>query len=877
MDYGLSIMNSTIKHFLPHIAAFFILMAVAFIYFLPSVTGKVLRQSDNFNAYGMQAEMKKYEEAGDHPILWTNSAFAGMPTYQLRGSAKKNLLIHPYRAFVAWNSVTIPHTALLLLFLGFYILMVSMGVDWRLGIMGAIAYGLCTNYVILMEAGHSTKIIALAYTPAALAGVLLAYRGKYMLGAGMTAFFLGLQITANHLQITYYLLLILAIYGIFKLVDAIRNNQVPNFAKATGALAIATILAFAANTTNLWTTQEYAKETIRGTSELSAKAGQDGLTKDYIFGWSYGIGETMTLMFPNARGGGSLQGGEGTKAYDSMLQSAKRQGASTAQAEGFAQQSGSFMYWGDQPFVAGPIHYGAIICFLFFLGAFLVKGPIKWWLISASIFLIILAWGKNFFFNDLMVDYFPYYSKFRSVKMTLNLGLILFILMGTLGLQRFFSNEITVAQKRRALMYAAGISGAICLLMLIASGTMDYSNPGDQRFAQYVSAGDLESSRAGLLRADVIRALLLILAAAGALWAYTTGRFKSVFAIPTIVVLVLIEAWTASTRYVNYDSFEDKSSVAATAQPTPADTQIMGDKDPYFRVFDLARGGLRGNATTSYFHKSLSGYHAAKLMIYEELIEAYNLGDVNANSNILDMLNTKYLISGDRENPPQAVPRNTNLGNAWFVNDFKLVENADAELQGLKNLNPRTTALVQKKYSDYLSGLNLRSDSLANAGNYIRLTDYHPNKLTYESNANSEQLAVFSEIYYTPKKGWKVYIDDQAADGDFIKADYVLRAMRVPAGKHKIEMRFEPRSFYTGETISLIGSLLALLCFVGGMVYWGRNTNFSESITSQIYDAEPVVTQKKSTPKKTVKKVKETPQKMTQKPTGKKGKGKRKK
>lgn len=871
--------NPTLKTLLPHIAAFFILMAVAFIYFLPSVTGKVLRQSDNFSAYGMQAEMKKYEANGDHPILWTNSAFAGMPTYQLRGSAKKNLLVHPYRAFVAWNSVTVPHTALFLLMLGFYILMASMGVDWRIGIMGAIAYGLCTNYVILMEAGHSTKIIALAYTPAALAGVLLAFRGKYLLGAGMTAFFLGLQITANHLQITYYLLLILAIYGIFKLVDAIRNNELPNFAKATGALAIATVLAFAANTTNLWTTQEYAKETIRGKSELTAKAGQDGLDKDYAFGWSYGIGETMTLMFPNARGGGSLQSGKaGTPAYDSMLKSAKGQGASTSQAKGFAEQSGGFMYWGNQTFTAGPIHYGAIVCFLFFLGAFLVKGPIKWWLITASIFAIILAWGNNFFFNDFMYDYFPFYSKFRSVKMILNIGLMLFILMGTLGLQRFFSNEITTKQKRRALMYAAGIAGGICLLMLIASGMMDYSNSGDERFAQYVSAGDLESTRAALLRADVIRAFLLILAAAGVLWTYITGRFKSAFAIPTIAILVLIEAWTVSTRYVNHDSFEDKSSVSAAAQPTPADTQIMGDKDPHFRVFDLSRGGLRGNAIASYFHKSLSGYHAAKLMIYEELLVAYNLGDVNANSNILDMLNTKYLISGGRESAPQAVPRNSNLGNAWFVNDFKLVENADAELAGLKNLNPRTTALVQKKYSDYLSGLNLSSDSLTNAGNYIRLTDYHPNKLTYESNANSEQLAVFSEIYYSPERGWKVYIDDQAADGDFIKADYVLRAMRVPAGKHKIEMRFEPRSFYTGETISLIGSILAMLCFVGGMVFWGRNTNFSESVTSQIYDPEPPVAKvKKSAPQKTVKTVKETPKKTVQKPTSKKGKGKRKK
>ena len=855
--------NPILKTLLPHIAAFFILMLVAFIYFLPSVTGKVLRQSDNFNAYGMQAEMKKYEANGDRPILWTNAAFGGMPTYQLRGSARNNLLVHPYRASVAWNSVTVPHTALFLLMLCFYILMMSLGIDWRIGIMGAVAYGLCTNFVILMEAGHSTKIIALAYTPAVLAGILLAFRGKYLLGAGMTAFFMGLQITANHLQITYYLLLILAIYGIFKLVESIRKNELPNFAKAAGALVIATILAFAANTTNLWTTQEYGKETIRGTSELAAKAGQDGLTKEYAFGWSYGIGETMTLMFANARGGGSLQSGEGTKAYDSMLRLAKQQGAPNAQAEGFARQSGSFMYWGDQPFTAGPIHYGAIICFLFFLGAFLVKGSVKWWLITASIFVIILSWGKNFFFNDFMFDYFPFYSKFRSVKMILNLGLMLFILMGTLGLQRFFSREVTAKSKRRALIYAASVTGGICLLMLMASGIMDYSNPGDQRFEQYVSAKDLQSSRAGLLRADVIRAFLFIFAAAGALWAYTTGKFKSVFAIPTIALLVLFEAWTASSRFVNHDSFEEKSNITAAAQPTPADTQIMGDKDPHFRVLDLARGGLRGNATTSYFHKSLSGYHAAKLMIYEELLETYQLNDVNSNGQILDMLNTKYLIAPSEGGQPQVVPRNTNLGNAWFVSDFKLVETADAELAGLKNLNPRSTALIQKKYSNYLNSLDLTSDSLTNAGNSIRLTNYHPNKLIYESNANSEQLAVFSEIYYPPNKGWQVYIDDAPVEQDFIKANFVLRAMRVPAGKHKIEMRFEPRSYYTGETISLIGSILAMLCFVGGMFYWGRNTNFAELGASEIYDPEAAPVQvKKPSLAKTVK--------TTKKKTGKK-------
>ncbi len=863
-------MSPIIKNLLPHVAAFFILMAVAFIYFAPSLGGKVLYQSDNINARGMQAEMKKMEENDGKSILWTNAAFGGMPTYQLRGSAKKNLLQHPYRAFVAWNSVTVPHTSLLLLMLGMYLLMVTMGIDWRIGIMGAVAYGLSTNYMCLMEAGHSTKLIALAYTPAALAGVLLAFRGKYLLGAGLTAFFLGLQITANHLQITYYLLLILAIYGIFKLVEAIRKNELPNFLKATGALVLATILAFAANTTNIWTTQEYSKETIRGKSELSAKAGNDGLDKDYAFSWSYGIGETMTLMFPNARGGGSLQSGEGTEIYKVLLQQARQQGAPASYA---ARQAGGAMYWGDQPFTSGPIHYGAIVCFLFFLGAFLVKGPMKWWLIVASIFIIILSWGKNFGFNDFMFDYFPFYNKFRSVKMILNLGLMTFILMGALGLQRFFSSEFSTESKQRALLYAAGIAGAICLLMLAGSGMLSFTGVRDAQYPPEI-ATMLQGDRAGLLRADVFRALLFILASTAVMWFYLKGRLKSMIAVPLIALLVVAEAWTVSKRYVDNDSFEETSRIEAITQPTGADAQIMADADPHFRVLDLSRGRIDGNATTSYFHKSLSGYHAAKLMRYEEMTKQYSPMDVNKNGQILDMLNTRFIINNDDKGQARAIPRNSNLGNAWFVNEYKMVENADAELAALATLNPRTTALVQQKHADYLKGLNLSADSTANAGNSIRLTNYHPDKMTYESNTNSEQLAVFSEIYYPPEKGWQVYIDDAPIENDFIKANYTLRAMRVPAGKHKIEMRFEPRSYYTGEMISLIGSLLALLCFIGGMVYWGRNTNWENLNAFKTYDVEPVVT------KKTDRTVKEKPQKTTSKVAAKatkKGKGKRKK
>ncbi len=859
-------MNPIIKRLLPHIAAFFILMAIAFIYFLPSVQGKVLSQSDNRHAYGMQSEMRKVRDDTGKLSLWTNGAFAGMPTYQILNSSTKTMMRYPYRAFTLGNSVTVPHTALFLTMICFYILMLSMKVDWRLGIIGAIAFGLCSNHIILAEAGHSTKLISLAYVPAVLAGVLLAFRGKYLLGASMTAFFLGLQIYANHLQITYYFLILLGIYGIIQLIKAGRENNWGHFIKATGFLTVATIIAFLANTTQIWTTQEYSKETIRGKSELSAKAGQDGLDKNYAFNWSYGIGETMTLMFANARGGGSSQSNPSSSLYKLVERQAKQGGLSPSQVKQYAsQQSGGALYWGDQPFTSGPIYYGAIVCFLFFLGAFLVKEPIKWWLVIASILVIVLSWGKNFFFSDLMFDYFPYYNKFRSVTMILGLGQITFVLLGIMGLQRFFSKEVDAATKQKGLMVAGAISGGLCVLMLLGSMTMGFESGNDARLPQQLLA-DIRADRASMLRSDVFRTFLFILATAAALWLYLKGKLKSHFAIPAIGVLLLMDMWTVATRFVDHSKFENKAKTEAAIQPTPADTQIMNDKEPHFRVLDLTRGGLVSNSTASYFHKSLSGYHAAKLMRYQEFIEAYPITDVNNHNHLLDMLNTKYIINQAEGSAPVPVTRPTRMGNAWFVDNYQLVDNADQELAALRTLQPRSTAVIQKKHAAYLQGLNITKDSLAMSSNSIRLTDYHPDNMKYEYTANGEQLAVFSEVYYPPSKGWKVFIDGEEQDPAFIKANYLLRALRVPAGKHVLEMRFEPRSFYTGETIAFIASLLALLGMLGGLVVWGRGLNEASSQPFSVYDPEVAETKKKT--------VKDAPKKTVQKTTT---KGKRKK
>ncbi len=865
-------MNPIVKNLLPHLAALLILMAIAFVYFLPSVQGKVLSQSDNRHAYGMQAEMRKVRDDTGKLSLWTNGAFAGMPTYQILNSSTKTMLRYPYRGFTLGNSVTVPHTALFLTMICFYILMVSMKVDWRLGIIGAIAFGLCSNHVILAEAGHSTKLISLAYVPAVLAGMLLAYRGKYLLGAGMTAFFLGLQVYANHLQITYYFLIIMAIYGVMELIKAGRENNWAHFIKASGGLVLAAIIAFAANATNIWVTQEYSKETIRGKSELSSKKGQDGLDKDYAFNWSYGIGETMTLMFPNARGGGAAQSISDKEVTKYVRQQLSRTGMPQAQVNRYTENSASFLYWGEQPFTSGPIYYGAIVCFLFFLGAFMVKGSLKWWLIIASVVIIILSWGKNFFINDLMFSYFPYYNKFRSVSMILGLGQITFVLLGILGLQQFFSKTIAQTKqskdsnllsepmsaadsstfKKNALIYAGGIAGGVCLLMLLASSTLGFSGANDGEVLN-----GLSKFRASMLRMDVMRTLFFIAATFGILWFYLKGQLKSHLAIPAIGLLLLVDMWTVANRFVSYDKFENKAVTEAAIQPTPADEQIMQDTEKHFRVLDLSRGGLTSNSTASYFHKSLSGYHAAKLMRYQELIDAYQFDQDAANrGNILDMLNTKYIINQGANGQPVPITRPTRLGNAWFVDNFQLVDNADQELAAIDKLEPRTKAVIQKKHADYLNGLMIKNDSLSKAGNYIRLTDYHPDNMKYEYNANGEQLAVFSEIYYPPAKGWKVFIDGKEQNPAFIKANYLLRALRVPAGKHTLEMRFEPRSFYTGETISFIASLLALLGLFGGLFMWGRGLTAEALEPVHIYDPEPATKHEnvKPTAKKTVQK-----------------------
>ncbi|MEM7102978.1 MAG: YfhO family protein [Bacteroidota bacterium] len=833
-----------LKSFIPHIAAVFIMLAVAYIYFLPALSGKVIEQYDNLRAYGMQGEMKAVKkETGTWP-LWTNGPFAGMPTFQILGVSDGNKSRLANKVFMFNKGVTDSEQVIFVAFVCFYLLLLSFKVDWRLALMGAIAYGLCTYNIILADAGHSTKLLAMAYAPGVLAGVIWIFKEKYFLGAGVMGLFLSLEFYANHLQITYYLIILIGLLWIFKAVEAFRKSEGNKFLKMTAILAAIGLLGASTSLTRVWTTSEYGEETIRGGSDLAANEGRTGLSKDYAFDWSYGVGETFTLMFPNYMGGGTARKYDESETFKTIGQNIVQQVMSEGKSrkegiEAAHQWVGAHTYWGDQRSTAGPVYYGAIVCFLFFLGAFLVRGPVKWWLITSTVLFIMLSWGKNFpALNYTLFDYFPLYNKFRSVSMILGVAQIMAVLLGILGLKNLFDKNIGLSERKKALISATGIAVGLGVIVLFVCFSVSMDGLRDDSLNEQI-VSMLKADRQSMLMNNVFRSLLFVGLAAGLLWLFLQEKLKSAYVIPAIGLLMLIDVWSVDWKYLDHGKFKEKTAFEAEQEPTQADKDILTDPDPFYRVLDVARGGLLNNTTASFFHKSLSGYHAAKLVLYQEMLERYMFNSPFEHEHILDMLNTKYVINADRQTG-QLVPiqRSTNLGNAWFVHDLQIVQNADEELNALATLDPANKVIVQQRFADYLEGLELKPDSLSSPENNIELTNYHPDKMTYSYKADNEQLAVFSDIYYPPSKGWKAYIDDQEVEG-FIKANYAFRAMRLPAGEHTLELRFRPRSYYVGERVSLIASLLVIFLFIGSLFVTFRKFDSENYSAVTITDPEP--------------------------------------
>jgi hypothetical protein len=744
--------------------------------------------------------------------LWTNSAFGGMPAFQIYSKANGNLTIPVYKSLFLWAGISDVWSQVFAAMLCMYFMLFVMGTDWRVGLFGAITFGITTYNVDILEAGHTTKMAALALSPGLLAGVVLIFSGRLMLGGGLAALFLAMQLYANHVQITYYTLLIVGLYVMAEGVRALKSKAWILWSKAVGVLVLGLALGFASNLSRLWSTYEYSQETIRGKSELSAKSGRgSGLDPEYQFGWSYGIGESLTLIVPRAYGGGANEVIKNTGFLELITK-----GASSAEKAEAAAQTSAYYYNGAQPFVGTAIYFGAIVCFLFLLGAFLVPGSIKWWLVTGGFFSLTLAWGSNFFLNYVWNDLLPMFNKFRAVSMALGLGQLCFAALAALSLQKFFSQDIPVQKKQRALYIATTITILLCLMAGFSTPSV---GPNDSRLAEQLKypglASLLADDRADLARSDAFRSMGFIALVFLTLWYSLKGRLKAAYAVMMITAFALADHWGVCNRNVYDAKYENKKTIAAPPSPQPFDEQIKADKDLSYRVLDLSRGGITGNATTSYFHKSLSGYHAAKLQRFQEVVDTFLNPNLVENLHLVGMLNGKYVVNQKGE----VIRNDKACGNAWFVPEFKLVQRADQELAMLGSLDPRKTAVIQESQAPKLRNFKINPDTTATIG----LSAYHPDKMEYTYSATSEQLAVFSEIYYPPAKGWTCYLNGKKTS-DFFKVNYLLRGMTLPPGKGmKLEMRFEPKSYYTGGKIAFAASVLTFLLFLGGIWLTYRN------------------------------------------------------
>ncbi len=804
-------MQASWKKLLPHVAAYVLMALVSIVYFKPqAIDGKELPQSDNIQALGMQAEINKYKDEGEFP-LWTNAMFSGMPTYQI-AYRTSNLLKYVFKAMLWGNDMRPPHTAALVMMFGVYLLLVFLGVDWRVAMLGGIGYGLASNHAALFEAGHSTKILAAAYMAPVLGSIWLTLNGRYLLGGALTALFTGLQLYANHMQITFYFFFTVLFLLLFWAVGMIRARQWDRVWRAGGTLLIAVLLAAATNAGRLWTTWEYTQETIRGKSELTHKesssgsvAGEDGLSKEYAFDWSYGILETFNLLIPNYMGGTSSEAFVSDPTSRTMQ--ALRRLENMEQVQQFAQLTTH--YWGDQPFTSAPVYLGIVFVLLFLLGALLVRGTLKKWLVFSTILTIMLAWGKNFpALNYFLFDYVPMFNKFRAVTMALELTNLYVVVLAALGLFAFFQKEHTREEKEKALYASGSIVAGLLLLGLIISFFLDYGTAGMPE----PLASALAADRAALLRADVWRSFGFAAAAWAVLYFALRQNLRPIYTLVAVGLLAIADIWGVGRRVLSEADYVPRAQKARITQPTEADQLILRDPDPHFRVADF-RGNPFNSALTSYHHKSIGGYHAAKLMRYQELIERY-LSDPGKYLHIYGMLNARYIITQDGR-----VQRNPKaLGNAWFVRHIQVVPTADDEFNALDTLDPRTTAVIQEKYAGKLAGWQPQYDSTAT----IELASYHPNELVYRYRARSDQFAVFSEVYYPPSKGWKVYLDGEPYE-PFTKVDFLLRGLRLPKGEHELKMVFAPESYYKGERISLAGSALVLLWTTGALVQHFRH------------------------------------------------------
>ena len=813
---------NAIKRMIPDIVAIVVFAVISFAYFCPAVTeGRILSQHDSVAGIGAGQEGKEYLERTGERTRWTNSIFGGMPTYQMAPSYDSTDLLkgienlyHLFLPTYVWY--------VFVMLLGFYILLRAFDFKvWMAG-LGAIIWAFSSYFFIIIAAGHIWKLITLAYIPPTIAGMVLCYRGKCLQGGLLTAFFVALQILSNHVQMTYYFLFVMLFMVIAYGVKAYRENAMANFLKRTGVLVIAGLLGICINLSNLYHTYEYSKESMRGKSELVKENSQNqtssGLDRDYITQWSYGIGETFSLLVPNVKGGASVPLAMNEKAMEKA----------NPMYRGIYSQLGQ--YWGEQPGTSGPVYVGAFVLFLFILGLFIVKTPMKWALLAATILSILLSWGKNFMgFTDFFIDYVPMYNKFRAVSSILVIAEFTIPLLAMLALKEVVASPELINKRRKDFFISFALTGGLALLFAILPKTF-FSSYVSTMEVQALSSlpadqlvpllANLEEMRMSLFTSDAWRSFFIILIGAALVYLYGVGKLKQNVLIGSLAVLCLADMWSINKRYLYDGQFVEEQVQTQGFQQTETDKLILQDEALDYRVLNLASNTFNEN-NTAYWHKSVGGYHAAKLRRYQEMIDEHISGEMSAlfkavaeaegnmeqlnpaDFPVLNMLNTRYFIFPLQGGQTIPLDNPFALGNAWFVNDVHYVSNANEEIEAIHGLNPQKGAIVDKRFESIVKPVP--SDTVSN----IQLVSYEPNHLKYEVDSKQGGTVVFSEIYYP---GWKSYIDGEEVPHG--RANYILRAMNVPAGKHVVEFRFDPQSLHTTETIAYIALALLVLGFI---------------------------------------------------------------
>lgn len=809
---------------------------ISWVFFYPNdVNGDVLHQSDVIQGTANGQEILEYAANNNGEISrWTDALFGGMPTFQIRPTYSSSPFLSWFDKVYTLNFPA-PVSWIFIMMLGFFILLLAFKVKWYVAIMGAIGYGFSSYFFILIGAGHIWKLLTLAYVPPTIAGIVWCYRGKYLGGAALAALFAALQLMSNHIQMTYYFAFVIAALAIGYLVKAIKDKEMKQWLIATAALMVAAVAAVAANAPNLYLTYKYSQETMRsGHSELTAAADekgqstatQGGLDKEYITQWSYGKSETFSLLIPNVKGGATIKPEHGDNKFLSLSETSKAQRLSEngeIGAQEFAYLQQFPQYFGDQPMTNGPVYVGALIFALFLLGCVVVKGPVKWGLVVVTILSIFLSWGHNMmWFSDLFIDYFPMYNKFRTVSSILVIAEFTMPLLAVLALQQMLTEEDFFNKNKVAVLGSFGFCALVCILGWLAPGIFGglYSA---QEYDQLVVTGQLQqfpsldeaiqTVRGAMVSGDAMRSLFILLLGLGVLMLFVKGKTNAKVTAVVVTLIVLVDMYTVNKRYINEDTFVPaQENTSNGIVKRPVDTKILADQDINYRVLDIQRFA---EAMPSYFHKTVGGYHAAKLTRYNDLI---NRQITKNNMQVLNMLNTKYFIVND--NDAQLNPEA--LGNAWFVDSLVYVDNADKEMAFLDNFNAARTAVADAKFKDVLKAATPKQ-----AGDTIYETTYAPNKLTYKSHSAKGGLAVFSEIYFP--WGWNITIDGKPAEMG--RVNYVLRALPVPAGDHEIVFHFDPQEVHQTETIATIAIVaiyVALLLAVNVAVFFGRKKEDAE-------------------------------------------------